>query len=61
MYDSGEILAKHLAQLALDLVLNKILNNGDGVKGAVYIHGLEWVCFEYERYTLLFGDYENDV
>ncbi len=54
MYDSGEIFAKHLSQLALDLVLDKILNNGDGVKGAVYIHSLEWVCFEYERYALLF-------
>lgn len=54
VYDPREIFAEHLSKLALDLALDILLDNGDGVEGAADIHILERVCFEDEGDAFLF-------
>jgi hypothetical protein len=59
--DTGEVLAEHLAQLALDLALYEHLNNRDRVECAVDIDALEWIRLEYQRNSFLFGDNEHNI
>ena len=59
--DAGEVLAEHLAELALDLALDELLDDGDGVEGAVDVDVLQRVGLEDERDALLAGDDEDDV
>jgi hypothetical protein len=54
MDDSGKILAEHLAELPLDLSLDKGLDNGDGIERAVDVHVLKWVSLEDQGDALLF-------
>ena len=61
MNDARQVLAEHLPELALDLLLDELLDNSDRVEGAVDIDVLERVGLEDERDALLFGYDEDDV
>jgi hypothetical protein len=61
MYDTGKILTKHLPELAFYFALDKLLDDGDGVEGAVDVNILERVGLEDEGYAFLLGDDEDDV
>lgn len=61
VYDAWQVLAEHLAELALYLALDKLLDDGDGVERAVDVDVLEGVCLEDERDALLARDDEDDV
>lgn len=58
--DPGQVLAKHLTQLALDLALDEFLDDGNGVEGGVDVDVLERVGLEDEGDALLLGDDEDD-
>ena len=57
MDDSRQILSKHLSQLTLNLALDELLDDSDTIKAGININILERICFEYEGYAFLFGDY----
>lgn len=57
MYNARQVFSKHLTELALYFALDKVLDDGDGVEGAVDVNGLEGVGFEDEGNAFLFGDY----
>lgn len=61
VYDGGQILPEHLAQLSFYLLLDELLDDSDGVKGAVDVDVLQWVGFEDEGDSFLLGDDEDDV
>lgn len=61
MNDCWKILSEHLPQLPLDLLLNELLDDCDGIEGAVDIDVLERVGLKDECDSLLFGDDEDDV
>ena len=61
MYDTGQVLSEHLAELTLDLALDELLNDRDGVKCAVDIDILQRIGLEDKRYALLTRHNEDDV
>jgi len=52
--DAWQVFTKHLAQLPLDLALNKFLDDSNGVEGAIDINILQGICLKDKRYALLF-------
>jgi hypothetical protein len=61
MDNAREVLAKHLAQLAFNLALDKFLDDGYRIKCGVDVDVLEGVGFENQGDALLFGYDEDDV
>ena len=61
MYDTGQVLSEHLAQLSFNFPLYEFLYDSNGIKGAVDIDILEGIGLEDERDTLLPGHNQNDV
>ena len=59
--NAWQVLAKHLTQLALDLALNELLDDGDRVECTVDVDILKWVGLEDKGDALLTRDDEDDI
>ena len=55
MNDAGEVFAEHFAELAFDLLLEVLLNDGDTVKGGANLDALQGIVFEDESNALCLG------
>jgi hypothetical protein len=57
--DPRKVLSEHLSELPLDLALDELLDDGNGVEGGVNVDVLERVGLEDERDALLLGHNED--